>query len=76
MGTLMKNTQRQPADWVSAPPATSPADPPAVATKLYTLIARARPAGSGNNVTTIPRHTADSIAPPMPWANRPPVSIA
>ena len=60
--------------WVSAPPASSPIDPPADATNPYTPIAFPRSRGSGNIVTIIPRITAEVSAPPTPWMKRPTMS--
>ena len=73
---MTKKIQCQLIDWVSTPPATSPTAPPAEATNAYTPIAFACSRGSGNIVTIIPRITAEVIAPPMPWTNRAPTSIA
>src|SRR2546421_12693602 len=48
IGRLTKKIQCQLIAWVSRPPANSPIDPPAAATKLKTPIARTRSRGSGN----------------------------
>ncbi len=61
---------------VSAPPASSPIDAPAAATKLKIPMARACSAGCGNIVTIIPRITAEVIAPPTPWTKRAPTRIS
>ena len=66
IGTLTKKIQCQLIACVRAPPARSPIDPPADATKLYTPIALARSSGRRNIVTIIPRITAEVIAPPAP----------
>ena len=42
MGRLMKKIQCQLIDWVSAPPASRPSDPPPAITNVKTLIAWAR----------------------------------
>ncbi len=70
MGRLTKKIQCQLTAWVINPPASSPTAPPAEATKAKTPIARARSAGSGKSVTTIPRITAELTAPPTPWTKR------
>ena len=61
---------------VRTPPASSPIEPPAEATKPKTPIAFACCAGSGNIVTIIPRITAEASAPPMPCTKRAPISIS
>jgi hypothetical protein len=74
IGTLMKKIQCQLIPCVSTPPASSPTEPPAEATKLYTPIAFACSRGSGNIVTIMPRITAEVIAPPTPCTNRAAIS--
>jgi hypothetical protein len=69
-----KKIQCQLIDWVKMPPASSPIEPPAEATKPYTPIAFACSRGSGNIVTIMPRITAEVIAPPTPWTKRAPTS--
>jgi hypothetical protein len=76
IGMLMKKIQCQLIAWVSTPPASSPIEPPAEATKAYTPIARACSPRSGNMVTIMPRTTAEVIAPPIPCTNRPITSIS
>ena len=66
----MKKIQCQLIDCVRMPPASSPTEPPAEATKPYTPIALAWSRGSGNIVTIIPRITAEVIAPPTPCTKR------
>ena len=58
--------QCQLTDWVISPPAIRPIEAPAEAMKAKMPMARARSAGSGNIVTTIPRITAVPTAPPNP----------
>jgi len=72
----MKKIQCQLIACVSTPPASSPTEPPAEATKPYTPIALACSRGSGNIVTIIPSTTAEVIAPPAPCTKRAITSIA
>ena len=58
------------------PPASSPIEPPAEATKPNTPIAFACSRGSGNIMTIIPSVTADAAAPPAPWTKRAAISIS
>ena len=71
-GSRRSNASSAPG--VSTPPGSSPIDPPP---RRRTSRPRsplpARP-GPGNIVTIIPRITAEVVAPPMPWANRAPIS--
>ncbi len=71
----MKKIQCQLIASVTTPPASSPIEPPAEATKPKTPIALAWSAGAGNIVTIIPRITAEVRAPPTPWMKRAPISI-
>ena len=74
IGRLTKKIQCQLMASVSAPPASSPIEAPAEATKLYTPIALACSRGWGNIVTIIPRITAEVIAPPTPCTKRAAIS--
>ncbi len=70
MGRLTKKIQCQLTAWVSAPPTSSPIEPPDEATAEYTLIARAVCRCSRNTPTTMPSTIADAAAPPTPWRKR------
>lgn len=76
IGTLTKKIQCQPTISVRTPPRISPMEAPAAPTKLNAPMALACSRGSRNRVTIMPRLTAVTIAPPMPWANRAAISIA
>ena len=75
IGTFTKKIQCQLSDCVSAPPASSPIEPPPAETNAYMPIAFACSAFSGNSVTMIARITAEATAPPIPWTKRPAISI-
>ena len=66
IGRLTKKIQCQLISCVITPPASSPIEAPAAATKLNTAIAFGCSVGSGNIVTIMPRITAEAIAPPAP----------
>jgi hypothetical protein len=76
IGRFTKKIQCQLIACVMTPPASSPIEAPAEATKLKMPIALACSAGSGSIVTIIPRITADAIAPPSPWMERATINVA
>ena len=76
IGRLMRKIQCQLIASVRTPPASSPIEPPAEATKPKTPIAFACSAGFGNIVTIMPRITAEASAPPIPCRKRAPISIS
>ena len=73
---MTKKIQCQSSDCVSAPPASSPIEPPPADTNAYMPIALACSCASGNSVTMIARITLEATAPPTPWISRAPISIA
>ncbi len=75
IGTFTKKIQCQSSDWVSAPPASSPTEPPPAETNAYMPIALACSARLGNSVTMIARITLEATAPPTPWMMRETISI-
>ena len=75
MGTFTKKIQCQSSDWVSAPPASSPIEPPPAETNAYMPIALACSALAGNSVTMIARITLEATAPPTPCSRRATISI-
>ena len=74
IGTLMKKIQCQSMAAVTRPPVSRPMEPPAVATTMKMLIARARSDGTSNSVTMIATITADAAAPPTPCSARAAIS--
>ena len=66
IGTLMKKIQCQLTAWVSTPPTSNPIEPPAEATKAYTLMAVTRWRGSGKRVTRMLSTIAAITAAPAP----------
>src|ERR1700728_4066925 len=75
IGTFTKKIQCQSSDCVSAPPASSPTEPPPADTNAYMPIALACSARLGNSVTMIARITLEATAPPTPWMMRETISI-
>ena len=75
MGTFTKKIQCQSSDCVSAPPASSPIEPPPADTNANMPSARACSEAPGNSVTMIARITLEAIAPPMPCKSRATISI-
>ncbi len=69
-GTFTKKIQCHESAWVSAPPASSPTEPPPTATNTYALIALARSMALGNSVTMMATITDEENAPPMPCTKR------
>src|SRR3989441_5297617 len=74
IGRFSRKMKCQSATCVSTPPSTTPTAPPADATKPQTLMALARSAGSGKRSRITESATAWTIAPPMPWTPRAPMS--
>ncbi|GHI02610.1 hypothetical protein Scel_09310 [Streptomyces cellostaticus] len=64
IGRLIRKIQCQFRAWVGAPPRKVPSAPPAAPTALNTAMARACSRGSGKSATSMPRTTAEAIAPP------------
>ena len=76
IGRLTMKIQCQLMASVIAPPASSPIEPPAEATKRVDADRPACSPRSGNMVTIMPRMTAEVSAPPMPWMKRATTSTA
>ena len=75
IGTLMRNTQRQPSASAIRPPSRSPEAPPTAATPVHTAIARCRGRPFGK-ASTINASAAGAVrAAPRPWSARARTSV-
>jgi hypothetical protein len=73
---LTRKIQCQLSTSVRIPPASTPITPPPERTNPKTPIAFARSACSVKRVINSESATAETIAPPIPWTARAPMSIA
>ena len=74
IGTLTKNTERQPTESTSAPPTTGPRAMLRPKTAPQAPIACARSRGSSNTLRMIDIATGLSIDPPIAWSTRAAIS--